>query len=46
MSANLASPLTDWTVLGTATGNSSGSFQYTVPAMTNDPQKFFIITLP
>ena len=41
---NLAVPLTNWTVLGTATGNGSGSFQFTAPAVTNYPQQYFIIT--
>ncbi len=41
---NLAIPLSNWTVLGTATGNGSGSFQFSAPAVTNYPQQYFIIT--
>jgi len=43
---NLVTPLTNWTVLGTAIGNGSGSFQFTAPAVTNHPQQYFIITSP
>ena len=41
---NLSLPLARWTVLGTATGNGSGSFQFNAPAVTNYPQQYFIIT--
>jgi hypothetical protein len=43
---NLTLPLSQWTVEGPATSTSSGVYQYTSPATTNDLQRFYAIRSP
>jgi DNA-binding beta-propeller fold protein YncE len=43
---NLALPLADWTVLGPPTNSAPGLFQFTTPASTNDPQRFYRVRSP
>lgn len=43
---NLASPLTNWTAIGTATNIAAGQFQFTSPPATNNTQSFFRVTSP
>jgi len=42
----LSTPLTNWTVLGTATNSAPGWFQFTTPAPTTDPQRFYRVRSP
>jgi hypothetical protein len=43
---NLSLPLTNWTVVGTPTNTAPGLFQFTTPATTNDPQRFYRVRSP
>jgi hypothetical protein len=43
---NLSSPLSNWTVLGTVPAISSGLFQFTDPATTNTPRRFYGVRSP
>ena len=45
-STNLSWPLNNWIVLGTATNTGPGRFQFTAPAATNDPQRFYRVSSP
>jgi len=39
-------PLTNWAVVGTPSNNGSGRFQFTAPAPTNDPQRYYRVRSP
>ncbi len=43
---NLASPMSNWTVVGTPTNNGSGLFQFTAPMSTNAPQLYYRVRSP
>ena len=43
---NPALPLSNWTVLGSATEVSPGQFQFTDPQATNTPQRFYRVRSP
>ncbi len=45
-SANPSTPITNWTVLGSAIEISPGQFQFTDLQTTNVPQRFYIIRSP
>jgi DNA-binding beta-propeller fold protein YncE len=45
-STNLSLPLANWIVLGVATNAGPGWFQFATPAATNDPQRFYRVSLP
>ncbi len=45
-SANLALPLSNWAVVGTASNTSSDVFQFTSQPTTNDTQRFYRIRWP
>jgi hypothetical protein len=43
---NLSLPLSNWTVVGTATNFASGQFQFTSAPTTNDAQCFYTVRSP
>jgi hypothetical protein len=43
---NLALPLSNWTVVGTATNMAPGQFQFTSQPTTNDQQRFYRVRSP
>ena len=43
---NLALPISNWTVVGTATNTAPGQFQFTSQPTTNDPQRFYRVRSP
>jgi DNA-binding beta-propeller fold protein YncE len=43
---NLASPMSNWTVVGTPTNSGSGLFQFTAPMSTNAPQLYYRVSSP
>jgi hypothetical protein len=43
---NLALPLTNWTVLGTATESSPGQYEFTDPQAGSSGERFYIIRSP
>jgi hypothetical protein len=43
---DISLPLSNWTVVGTATTTEPGLFQFTTPPMTNDPQRFYTVRSP
>jgi sugar lactone lactonase YvrE len=43
---NMALPLSDWTVVGTATNTGPGQFQFTSQPTTNDSQRFYVVRSP
>jgi hypothetical protein len=43
---NLSLPLSNWTVVGTATNTAPGQFQFTSPPTTNDAQRFYGVRSP
>ena len=45
-STNLALPLNQWDVLGPATQNSTGFYQFTDPAATNSKARFYQVVSP
>jgi hypothetical protein len=45
-STNLSLPLSDWTVVGSASNTAPGVFQFTSPPTTNDAQRFYSVRSP
>jgi DNA-binding beta-propeller fold protein YncE len=45
-STNLSLPLSNWTVVGTATNTGGGQFQFTSQPTTNDPQRYYSVRSP
>jgi hypothetical protein len=45
-STNVALPLTNWTVLGTATETPPGQYQFTDSQATNSPRRFYRVRSP
>jgi hypothetical protein len=43
---NLALPVTQWTVVGTATNTAPGQFQFTSQPTPNSPQRYYILHSP
>lgn len=43
---NLATPLSQWTVIGQPTYLGSGLFQFTSLPATNEPQRFYRVRSP
>jgi streptogramin lyase len=45
-STNLSLPLSNWTVVGTATNTAPGQFQFTSQPTTNDADRYFVVRSP
>jgi hypothetical protein len=45
-STNLTKPLTNWTVLGTATESPAGRYQFTDPQVVTNPTRYYRVRSP
>jgi hypothetical protein len=45
-STDLSVPMSNWTVVGTASNTTPGQFQFTSQPTTNDPQRFYGVRSP